>query len=89
VVWLLGDELPCLHPGKVHAYFDFDENVTGASTGEHILNTGGASDTIWLKPGSYELKFEIEGTVYAKSIKVTNETYIGLDDNPPYIHGDD
>ncbi|MDQ2986045.1 MAG: hypothetical protein M3R13_04915 [Armatimonadota bacterium] len=89
VIWLVSDELPFLHPGKVHVYVDFDEEVTNATIGSHVLDTDDTSDTVWLEPGSYEVKFEIADIVHTKSINVTNETYIGLDGDSPYVHGDD
>lgn len=89
MIWLIGDELPFLHPGKEHVYFVFDADVTNASIGKHVLNTSGTSDTLWVEPGRYEIRFEIGDAVHTKSIKVAGETYIGLDGNPPYVHGYD
>jgi len=88
VLWVIGDELPFLHPGKEHVYFFFHEDVTHASMGEHILNPAGASDTVWVEPGAYEMKFEIGSKIHTKTIQVSGETYISLDSSPPYVHGD-
>jgi len=87
--WLIGDELPFLHPGKEHVYFVFHEDVTHASIGKHTLSSGATSDTVWVEPGTHEIKFEIGGRVHTKTIEVTGETYINLDGNPPYLHGFD
>lgn len=89
MLWLAADELPFLHPGKVHVYVDLDEDVSEAFVGKHELNTSGVLDTLWVEPGTHDVRFEIRGSVHARTVNIQGETYISLDGEPPYVHGFD
>lgn len=89
ILLLLEDELPFLHPGKVHVYVALDEDVTRAFVGRYELNTSGLSHTLWVKPGSYDVRVEVRGRVHNKTVTLESEAYILLDGKPPYIHGFD
>lgn len=84
LVWIARDEIPFLHPGKVHVYVVMDEDVADVFLGEHKLASGDGGHSLWLEPGVYELRLSRSGQEYTESVNIRGESYLVLDDEPPY-----